>query len=132
MCTQGISQRNPCIYGAVLTTVAFALAAVVALGIITILANQNMLTLPNFSIGTPYSLGLLIAGSAFIGGIITLAIQHRTRSKKIEENDQENPKGINPIPYSPLTPDGSKDTTGSLGSSASNTTFKINSGERKD
>lgn len=134
MCIEALSKRNPCLYGSVLTIATFAAATVAALGIITVLANQNMLTLPNFSIGTPWSLGMLTAGSAIVGGVITLAIQHCTRSKKKGGENQETleakskpivPPEAQPKPNSPLNPDGNGGNTGASGGSSKVKQFEV-------
>lgn len=136
-CIDALGERNPCIYGGVLTVVTLTAAAAFAIGVITLLANQHMLTFSAFSISTPWSLGMSVTASLFLGGILILAIRACCKKKHIEESLDQTPSSIptgpdTPSPHSPLHPSGKSQPIGASGGPSQGSNWGVKKGARND
>ncbi len=86
-CIDSLGEKNNCAYGGVLSVVALTAAAVLAIGIITLLSNQKFFSL--FTITTPASIGMCCGGSFLLGAILMQSLRACVRRATGVANDME-------------------------------------------
>lgn len=123
-CIDALANRNPYIYGTILSVATLTAIAAVAIGVITLLANQHLISFPAFSLSTPVSLGMAIPGSLLLGGILILALRHCCK-----QTSQQGSDGSGTI--DPSTPSGGG-ITGNPAETQTGKTWDIEPGKRKD